>query len=80
MSDFKLSDGREVTIDLHKVTIKEWRALLRPDQPEEDEYATLAKIIGWKPKDVESLPYPDFRLLGTKVAEKASRPLSDPNS
>jgi len=80
MSDFKLSDGREVTIDLHKVTIKEWRALLRPDQPEEDEYATLAKIIGWKPKDVENLPYPDFRLLGTKVAEKASRPLSDPNS
>lgn len=80
MSDLKLSDGREVTIDLHRVTIKEWRALLKPDQPEEDEYATLAKVVGWKAKDVENLPYPDFRLLGNKIAEMASRPLSDPNS
>lgn len=80
MSDLKFSDGREVDIDLYKVSIKEWRALLKADQAEEDEYATLAKIIGWKPKDVEALAYPDFRLLGTKVAEKASRPLSDPNS
>ena len=80
MSDLKLSDGREVTIDLYKVTIKEWRALLNPEQNQEDEYATLAKIIGWKPKDVADLPYPDFRLLGLRVSEKASKPLSDPNS
>ena len=80
MSDLKLSDGRELDIDLHRVTIKEWRALLDPEQSNADEYATLAKIVGWKAKDVESLPYPDFRLLGMKVAEKASNPLSDPNS
>ncbi len=80
MPDVKFSDGREVDIDLYRVSIKEWRALLKADQEEADEYATLAKIIGWKPKDVEGLPYPDFRLLGTKVAEKATSPLSDPNS
>ena len=80
MSDLKLSDGREVDIDLHRVTIKEWRGLLNPEQKEEDEYATLAKIVGWKAKDIADLPYPDFRLLGLKVAEKASNPLTDPNS
>lgn len=80
MPDVKFSDGREVDIDLNKLTIKEWRALLRPDQPEEDEYSTLAKLIGWKPKDVENMPYLDFRLLGKRVAEMASQPLSDPNS
>lgn len=80
MPDFKLSDGREVTIDLYNITIKEWRSLLNPDQKQDDEYALLAKIIGWKPKDVADLPYPDFRVLGQKIAEKASNPLSDPNS
>ncbi|MHC4334125.1 MAG: hypothetical protein ACYSUV_10300 [Planctomycetota bacterium] len=80
MSDLKLSDGREVTIDLYKVTIKEWRDLLNPEQAEEDEYATLAKVCGMKPEEVAGLAYPDFRLLGQKVAEKASNPLSDPNS
>lgn len=80
MSDLKLSDGREVTIDLYKITIKEWRALLNPEQKEDDEYALLAKVSGMKPKEVADLPYPDFRLLGQKVAEKASSPLSDPNS
>ena len=80
MSDLKLSDGREVTIDLYKITIKEWRALLNPEQKEEDEYKLLAKVSGLSSKEVADLPYPDFRLLGNKVAEKASRPLSDPNS
>lgn len=80
MADLKLSDGREVTINLHNITIREWRALLDPKQKEDDEYALLAKVSGLKPKEVGDLPYPDFRLLGLKVAEKASNPLSDPNS
>jgi len=80
MSDLKLSDGREITIDLYKITISEWRSLLDPKQKSEDEYALLAKVAGLKPKDVADLPYPDFRLLGKRVAEKASSPLSDPNS
>jgi hypothetical protein len=80
MSDLKLSDGREIVIDLYKITIKEWRALLNPEQKEEDEYKLLAKVSGLTAKEVADLPYPDFRLLGLKVAEKASNPLSDPNS
>ena len=80
MSDLKLSDGTEVTIDLYKITISEWRSLLNPEQSNEDEYKLLAKVSGLTAKKVADLPYPDFRLLGQKVAEKASNPLSDPNS
>ena len=80
MSDFTLSDGRELTIDLYQVTIKEWRALLNPAQDDEEEYALLAKIVGWKTEDIANLSHPDFRLLGQKIAEKASNPVSDPNS
>jgi hypothetical protein len=79
MSDLKLSDGRELDIDLNKITIKEWRALLNPEQKEEEEYRILGKVVGLKAKDIENLPYMDFRLLGNRVAEKASAPLSDPN-
>jgi hypothetical protein len=80
MSDLKLSDGTEVTIDLYKITIKEWRNLLDPEQSDEDEYATMAEVCGMKPEEVAGLAYPDFRLLTQKIAEKASNPLSDPNS
>jgi hypothetical protein len=80
MSDLKLSDGREIDIDLNKLTIREWRALLNPEQDQEEEYKLLAKVAGLKPKEVGDLGYLDFRLLGQRVAEMASAPLSDPNS
>jgi hypothetical protein len=80
MSDLKLSDGRELDIDLYKITIKEWRALLNPEQDEAEEYRILGKVVGLKAADIEKLPYMDFRRLGNKVAEKASAPLADPNS
>ena len=80
MSDLKLSDGREFDIDLNKLSIVEWRELLDPEQPHEEEYASLAKVIGEKPETVAGLGYLDFKLLGNKVAEKASNPVSDPNS
>ncbi len=80
MSDLKLADGREFDIDLNKVSIKEWRELLNPEQSHEDEYALLAKIVDWKVEDIANLGYLDFKRLGNKVAEKASNPVSDPNS
>jgi hypothetical protein len=80
MSDLTLSDGRELDIDMNKITIKEWRALLNPEQKENEEYRILGKVVGLSGKDIEKLGQEDFRWLGTKVAEKASRPLTDPNS
>ncbi len=80
MSDLTLSDGREFTVDLNKLTIVEWRELLKPEQPQEEEFACLAKVIGVKPEDVAGMGYLDFKLLGAKVFEKARNPVSDPNS
>jgi hypothetical protein len=80
MSDLKLSDGRELDVDMNLVNIKEWRALLDPEQKDEEEYRILGKVVGLSGKDVGNLGQEDFRRLGQKVAEMASRPLSDPNS
>ena len=79
MPDLVLKDGREIVIDLYQLSIGEWRALLRPDQSDEDEYAALAKVSGLKPKDIEDLPYPDFRALVQAITKRAANPVSDPN-
>jgi len=80
MSDLTLLDGREFTVNLNNLTIVEWRELLDPEQPQEEEFACLAKIIGVKADDVAGMGSLDFRLLGAKVFEKAKNPVSDPNS
>jgi len=78
MSDLKLSDGREVTIDLHKMSMKEYRAVFF-DPKVDDELANklLENVSGLK--KVEDLPQPDYRMLINKVYAMSIRPLSDPN-
>jgi hypothetical protein len=79
MPDLVLKDGREIEIDLYRLSIGEWRALLKPEQSDEEEYKTLAKICGLEAKDIENLPYPEFRLLVQAITQKAANPVSDPN-
>lgn len=78
MSDLTLSDGREVTLDLYKMSMKEYRAVFF-DPKVEDAFANkvLENVSGLK--KVEELPQPDYRMLINKVYEKSTRPLSDPN-
>ena len=80
MSDITLSDGREITFDLNKITIKEYRALFRVEQPDEEEYASLAKVSGLTAEEVANLGFKDWRRFARAFFEKASQPLADPNS
>ena len=77
--DLVLKDGREIEIDMYQLSIGEWRALLRPEQPDEDEYATIAKLTGLTAKEVEEIKQPDYSLLIKAVITKAANPVSDPN-
>ena len=79
MPDLVLKDGREIEIDMYQLSIGEWRALLSPDQEDEDEYKTLAKITGLTAEEVEEIKQPDYKLLIQAVIKKAANPLSDPN-
>jgi hypothetical protein len=79
MPDLVLKDGREIEIDLHKITIGEWRALLDPKQPDDEEYKTIAKVSGLTAEEVEELSFLDFRSLGQAISQKAANPISDPN-
>lgn len=76
MADVKLSDGREIIIDLSKMTLKEWRECMGEDQKRSDE--VIAKITGLKVKEIGELLYDDSRRLFTAILKKAREPLADP--
>lgn len=79
MADITLSDGREITIDLGKISIREWRALFDRNQPEEDEFGTIGKVVGLTVEQVGALPFPDWQRVYRAVLKKAQEPLADPN-
>jgi hypothetical protein len=79
MSDLKLSDGREVTIDLYKVTQNEirdwlWNPLVEDEVA--DEY--MERVTGLQ--DVGDLLAPDYALITNTVIVRYRNPISDPNS
>ena len=45
MADPKSLDVRDVDIDLGQISIKEWRSLRDPAQPDEEEFALIASHI-----------------------------------
>ena len=74
--DLILSDGREVTIDLNKISVKEFRASLEKDQTFEDEYKTIEKVTGLS--NVGELGYEDYRRLIQAYIDKARAPIVNP--
>ena len=79
MADITLSDGRQVSYDLSKITIREFRALFKTEQPDSEEWATLAKVTGLTAQEIGDLSYPDYRRLAKGFFEAAKDPLADPN-
>ena len=72
-----LSDGRTVTYDLGRLTLREYRSLFEPSQPDADADAILSKVTGLD--DIGSLPYLDWRRLMQGFFKAAREPLADPN-
>lgn len=80
MADIVLSDGREVTFDLTKISLREYRALFDPTQKQSDEDVILARLSGMDVDEYLDLPYPDWRKLVMAFFTVARQPLSSPNS
>lgn len=78
MSDVILSDGRQVNIDLSKITLGDWRELIGNDQKKSD--AILCRVTGLTQKELTSMLYLDSRQLFEALFKKAREPLSDPQN
>lgn len=73
-----LSDGREIVIDLKKVTISEWRAMFKPEQAEEDGDHVLGKVTGMTVDQIGNLNVEDYRRVSAALFKKFREPLADP--
>jgi len=72
-----LSGGKKVTVDLHKITIKEYRELMSTkDQERED--ALIGQVVGLTVDELLELPQPDYRQVVAAFFETATEPLADP--
>ncbi len=78
--DVVLSDGREVTFDLNKLSVREWRELTNLESPMEIERQDeiLIRVSGLD-CDLVSLGFADYRKLSDGFWKAATRPLDNPN-
>jgi hypothetical protein len=74
-----LSDGRQITIDLNHVTIRQFRSLFDTGSTDESSDRIIAKCAGLEYDDLLNLPYPDYRRVFAEFLERARNPLADPN-
>lgn len=75
----KLSDGREIKIDLLKISLRKFRWLTsNQDQDAEDKF--LAEYFGMTLDDYLDLPHEDWRRMVNEFFRTAREPLADPNS
>jgi hypothetical protein len=79
MADVTLSDGREIDFDLTRITVREYRALFDPKQPQADEDAAIVKVCGLTPDEYLELSLLDQKVLFKAFIRKAREPLADPN-
>ncbi len=80
MSDLTLSDGREITFDLDKISIREYRALFDPKQSVAEEDALIRAVSGLGDEEYLGLSLNDQKRLLKAFLKKARAPLADPNS
>ena len=80
MQTVKLSNGREITVDIGRISVREYRALFNPEQKQDDEDSTLAKVAGLAVDELLDLAQPDYRRIITAMLADAKQPLdADPS-
>lgn len=78
MKEVTLSTKETLTIDTNRVSIKEFRSLFDAQQPDDEEYAIIGKIIGKTGEQVSELGQLDYRRVLDAVIKAAGEPLPDP--
>ena len=80
MADVTLSDERQITLDLSKMTIREYRGMFDAQEDTDKSDAVLARVAGMTLEELQSLPYPDYRKIAKKFFARCREPESDPNA
>ena len=79
MADYVLPDETEVTFDLEKMTVKEYRDFAKGAQSDAEDDLLMARVTGLAVEQIESLSQPTYRRLIKAFYDKSRQPLNDPN-
>ena len=77
MQTITLTNGAGLTVDLGRITVREFRAIFDKSQPQTEEDATIAKAAGLTVEELLELPVPDYRAIIRAVFADAKA--ADPN-
>ena len=78
MADVKIGDT-ELTFDLEKITITEYRDFAKGSFTDGEDDSVLAKVTGQPVEYFSALSQPAYRRVLVAFFKKAREPLSDPN-
>ena len=79
-AEVTLMSGKVVTVDLMKISTREFREMTDPRQPQKDEAICIAKSCNLSVEEILSLPLPDYRLVASAFLRLATMPLANPTS
>ena len=77
MQSITLTNGEGLTVDLSRISVREFRAIFDKSQPQTEEDATIAKAAGLTVDALLELPVPDYRAVIRAVFADAKA--TDPN-
>jgi len=84
MADIVLSDGREITFDLTKLTMREYAGLFDSSQPVDVDAAIIARVCGMTDEEYaalqksETVTLYDWKKLHALFFKRCREPLLDP--
>lgn len=80
--DFKatvvLFSGKEIQLDMMKISTAEWRQAIKVGTTEEEEYAILSKASEMPVEELQKLPQPDYRQIIDAFIRLGTQPLTNP--
>lgn len=79
-AEVTLFSGKVITVDLMKISTREFREMTDPKQPDKDEAINIAKACGISIEEILALPLPEYRLVASAFLRLATMPLQNPTS
>ena len=76
MPPIKLSDGREVTVNLNAISLREFREMVAPETEQERTDELTAKVVGMTADELTGMGFMDYQRILRAVIESARDPLS----
>lgn len=77
IEEIALDDGRKLKLDLHKVTILEFRFAVDEKSDQDKSDAIVAKTLDMAVKDLQALSQPDYRRVVAAFWRAATQPLEE---